>query len=81
MEPMCPCGLSITARPCCLAEQHSDNARYVRNILFGATENQGNLADFNVPTANGITTNANVLNMYRQNYPDHCPYQSGSSLD
>lgn len=51
-----------------LAEQHSDNARYVRNILFGATENQGNLADFNVPTANGITTNGNVLNMYRQNY-------------
>jgi starch-binding outer membrane protein, SusD/RagB family len=51
-----------------LAEQHSDNARYVRNVLFGATENQGNLADFNVPTANGITTNTNVLNMYRQNY-------------
>jgi starch-binding outer membrane protein, SusD/RagB family len=51
-----------------LAEQHSDNARYVRNILFGATENQGNLADFNVPTANGITTNTNVLNMYRQNF-------------
>ena len=51
-----------------LAEQHSDNARYVRNILFGATENQGNLADFNVPVANGITTNTNVLSMYRQNY-------------
>ncbi|HEV7346933.1 RagB/SusD family nutrient uptake outer membrane protein [Telluribacter sp.] len=51
-----------------LSEQHSDNARYVRNILFGATENQGNLADFNVPTANGITTNSNVLNVYRQNF-------------
>lgn len=51
-----------------LSEQHSDNARYVRNVLFGATENQGNLADFNVPTFNGITTNGNVLNMYRQNY-------------
>lgn len=51
-----------------LAEQHSDNARYVRNILFGATENQSNLADFNVPTANGITTNSNVLTAYRQNY-------------
>jgi starch-binding outer membrane protein, SusD/RagB family len=51
-----------------LSEQHSDNARYVRNVLFGATENQGNLADFNVPTANGITTNTNVLNVYRQNY-------------
>ncbi|TDB60433.1 RagB/SusD family nutrient uptake outer membrane protein [Arundinibacter roseus] len=51
-----------------LSEQHSDNARYVRNILFGATENQGNLADFNVPTANGITTNSHVLNVYRQNY-------------
>ena len=51
-----------------LAEQHSDNARYVRNVLFGATENQSNLADFNVPTANGITTNGNVLTAYRQNY-------------
>ncbi|MEZ4905866.1 MAG: RagB/SusD family nutrient uptake outer membrane protein [Spirosomataceae bacterium] len=51
-----------------LSEQHSDNARYVRNILFGATENQANLADFNVPTANGITTNTNVLTMYRQNF-------------
>lgn len=51
-----------------LSEQHSDNARYVRNILFGATENQSNLADFNVPTANGITTNGNVLTAYRQNY-------------
>lgn len=51
-----------------LAEQHSDNARYVRNVLFGATENQSNLADFNVPTANGITTNTHVLNVYRQNF-------------
>jgi starch-binding outer membrane protein, SusD/RagB family len=51
-----------------LSEQHSDNARYVRNVLFGATENQSNLADFNVPTANGITTNGNVLTAYRQNY-------------
>lgn len=51
-----------------LAEQHSDNARYVRNVLFGATENQSNLADFNVPTANGITTNTNVLTAYRQNF-------------
>lgn len=51
-----------------LVEQHSDNARYVRNPAFGATENQSNLADFNVPTANGITTNTNVLNYYRQSY-------------
>ncbi|TAG65585.1 MAG: RagB/SusD family nutrient uptake outer membrane protein, partial [Runella slithyformis] len=51
-----------------LSEQHSDNARYVRNVLFGATENQSNLADFNVPTDNGITTNGNVLTAYRQNY-------------
>ena len=51
-----------------LTEQHSDNARYVRNVLFGATENQSNLADFNVPTANGLTTNTNVLTFYRQSY-------------
>jgi len=51
-----------------LSEQHSDNARYVRNILFGATENQSNLADFNVPTDNGVTTNGNVLTAYRQNF-------------
>lgn len=51
-----------------LTEQHSDNARYVRNVLFGATENQSNLADFNVPTANGLTTNTNVLGFYRQSY-------------
>jgi starch-binding outer membrane protein, SusD/RagB family len=51
-----------------LVEQHSDNARYVRNPAFGATENQSNLADFNVPTQNGITTNGNVLNYYRQSY-------------
>lgn len=51
-----------------LAEMHSDNLYYYRNILFGATEQQENISDFSVPTANGITTNAYVTNQYRQDY-------------
>lgn len=51
-----------------LAEMHSDNLYYYRNILFGATEQQENIADFSVPTFNGITTNVYVTNQYRQDY-------------
>ena len=51
-----------------LGEMHSDNTYYYRNILFGATEQQENLADFCVPTANGITTNVYVTNQYRLDY-------------
>lgn len=51
-----------------LAEMHSDNLYYFRNILFGATEQQENIADFSVPTANGITTNVYVTNQYRYDY-------------
>lgn len=51
-----------------LGEQHSDNTYYFRNILFGATEQYENIADFAIPTANGITTNTNVLNQYRLDY-------------
>jgi hypothetical protein len=51
-----------------LAEMHSDNLYYFRNILFGATEQQENISDFSVPTNNGITTNVYVTNQYRQDY-------------
>lgn len=51
-----------------LGEMHSDNTYYYRNILFGATEQQENIADFSIPTANGITTNVHVTNQYRQDY-------------
>ncbi|MEJ7769594.1 MAG: RagB/SusD family nutrient uptake outer membrane protein [Chitinophagaceae bacterium] len=51
-----------------LGEMHSDNTYYFRNILFGATDNQENIADFSIPTANGITTNTHVLNQYRLDY-------------
>lgn len=51
-----------------LGEMHSDNTYYYRNILFGATEQQENIADFSIPTSNGITTNAHVTNQYRLDY-------------
>lgn len=51
-----------------LGEMHSDNTYYARNILFGATEQQEDLADFAVPEANGVTSNTHVLNQYRQDY-------------
>ncbi len=51
-----------------LSEQHSDNTYYARNPLFGATEQQEDLADFAVPTADGLTTNVHVLIQYRLDY-------------
>lgn len=51
-----------------LGEQHSDNTYYARNILFGATEQQEDLADFADPVTNGISSNTHVLNQYRQDY-------------
>lgn len=51
-----------------LGEQHSDNTYYARNILFGATEQQEDLADFADPVSNGISSNTHVLNQYRQDY-------------
>lgn len=51
-----------------LGELHSDNTYYARNILFGAVDNTENLADFAVPTANGITTNTHVRDQYRLDY-------------
>lgn len=51
-----------------LGEMHSDNTYYARNILFGAVENTQNVADFAVPSANGVTPNDHVLWMYRYSY-------------
>ncbi|WP_138991266.1 RagB/SusD family nutrient uptake outer membrane protein [Larkinella sp. C7] len=48
-----------------LEEMHSDNTYYARNILFGAVDNTENVADFAIPTANGVTANDNVLQIYR----------------
>ncbi len=58
----------VNDRAYLLGEMHSDNAYYFRNILFGATEQQENIADFAIPTANGVTTNTHVLNQYRLDY-------------
>jgi len=51
-----------------LGEMHSDNTYYSRNILFGATEQQEDIADFAMPEAQGITSNTHVLNQYRLDY-------------
>lgn len=51
-----------------LAEMHSDNTYYARNILFGAVDGTENVADFAVPTAAGVTANDNVLQHYRLDY-------------
>lgn len=51
-----------------LEEMHSDNTYYARNTLFGAVDNTENVADFAVPTSDGITTNTNVRDLYRQEY-------------
>ena len=58
----------VNDRAYLLSEMHSDNTYYSRNILFGATEQQEDIADFAVPTANGITSNVHVLNQYRLDY-------------
>lgn len=51
-----------------LTELHSDNAYYARNPSFGAVDATENIADFAVPTANGVTANDNVLQQWRQDY-------------
>lgn len=51
-----------------LTELHSDNAYYARNTLYGAVDATENIADFAVPTANGVTANDNVLQQYRLDY-------------
>ncbi|WP_254560494.1 RagB/SusD family nutrient uptake outer membrane protein [Dyadobacter diqingensis] len=51
-----------------LGELHSDNTYYARNPLFGAVDATENIADFAIPTANGVTANDNVLQQWRQDY-------------
>jgi hypothetical protein len=51
-----------------LEEMHSDNSYYARNTLYGAVDATENVANFAVPTANGVTANGNVLSQYRNNY-------------
>jgi starch-binding outer membrane protein, SusD/RagB family len=58
----------VNDRAWLLGEMHSDNTYYARNPLFGATEQQEDIADFAIPTANGVTANTHVLNQYRQDY-------------
>ena len=58
----------VNDRAYLLGEMHSDNTYYYRNILFGATDQQENIADFAIPTSGGITTNTHVLNQYRLDY-------------
>ena len=58
----------VNDRAWLLNEMHSDNSYYARNILFGATEQQEDIADFAIPTTAGITTNIHVLNQYRLDY-------------
>lgn len=58
----------VNDRAWLLGEMHSDNTYYSRNPLFGATEQQEDIADFAIPTAQGITSNTHVLNQYRLDY-------------
>ena len=51
-----------------LEEMHSDNTYYARNTLYGAVDPTENVADFAVPTANGVTANDNVLVQFRLDY-------------
>ena len=55
----------VNDRAWLLGEMHSDNTYYARNILFGATEQQEDIADFAIPVANGVTANTHVLKQYR----------------
>ncbi|MEH6408391.1 MAG: RagB/SusD family nutrient uptake outer membrane protein, partial [Leeuwenhoekiella sp.] len=46
----------VNDRAWLLGEMHSDNTYYARNVLFGATEQQEDIADFAIPSDNGVTT-------------------------
>ena len=58
----------INDRAWLLGEMHSDNTYYARNVHFGATEQQEDIADFAIPSADGVTTNTHVTNQYIQDY-------------
>ncbi len=54
-------------------EMHSDNTHYMRFPLYGAVDNDENLADFNIPVSKGsttfnITSNTRVRDLYRGEY-------------
>lgn len=51
-----------------LAEMHSDNTYFARNTAFGATEQQEDIADFAIPSDNGITANRWVEQQYVLDY-------------
>jgi len=51
-----------------LAEMHSDNTYFARNTAFGATEQQEDIADFAIPSDNGITANRWVGDQYVLDY-------------
>lgn len=51
-----------------LAEMHSDNTYFARNTAFGATEQQEDIADFAIPSDNGITSNRWVEEQYVLDY-------------
>jgi hypothetical protein len=58
----------VNSRAWLLGEMHSDNTYYARNVLFGATEQQEDIADFAIPSDNGVTTNTHVTNQYILDY-------------
>lgn len=58
----------VNERAWLLGEMHSDNTYFARNPLFGATEQQEDIADFAIPEAGGVTSNTHVLNQYRLDY-------------
>src|SRR5690606_15215816 len=58
----------VNNRAWLLGEMHSDNTYYARNVHFGATEQQEDIADFAIPSADGVTTNTHVTNQYIQDY-------------
>lgn len=58
----------VNDRAWLLGEMRSDNTYFARNPLFGATEQQEDIADFAIPSANGVTSNTHVLNQYRLDY-------------
>ncbi|MEQ9443322.1 MAG: RagB/SusD family nutrient uptake outer membrane protein [Cyclobacteriaceae bacterium] len=58
----------VNDRAWLLGEMHSDNTYYARNTLFGATEQQEDIADFAIPSDGGVTTNTHVTNQYYLDY-------------
>lgn len=51
-----------------LCEMRSDNTIYLRNILFGATDQFEDISDHSLPEADGVVSNVHVLNQWRLSY-------------